>query len=219
MASWRQKSQSAPVCGFAIRACGAALIVLLHALFRSQQKGIPMTDTQQAGNMQAFLKPFKLLADQRDRWLSTVTDAQLQLLQLQTDFFADAFSDSLPVLLPPLNIDGVLGAPWRLGMLYPAQAERVAKGLRDGFEIISRAQSACVNQSCDNFIALGQRASVTQSQVNGLVLDRRVSAQLISFENRRKAGSTQRLAIEGNGAHEEHSQQARRRQASAQRAS
>ncbi|MCV2371327.1 hypothetical protein [Roseateles oligotrophus] len=162
-----------------------------------------MTETQTSADMSVFLKPMKTLFDQRDRWLGTVVDAQQQMLQLQSDLFADTVSDSLPVLLPPLNIDGLVGAPWRLGMFYPTFAERMAKGVRQGYEIVSRAQGAFVGQSCDAFISLGQRASVTQSQVNGLVIDRRVSAQVINFENRRKAAQTALQSTEPQREHEE----------------
>jgi hypothetical protein len=179
-----------------------------------------MTAIQQAADLPAFLKPMKPLLDQRDRWLGTVIEAQQQLLQLQSDLFADTLSDSVPVLLPPLNIDGVIGAPWRLGMFYPAIAERFANGIRRWHEIVSRAQGDCIGQSCDAYISLGQRASVTQSQVNGLVIDRRVSAQVINFENRRKATATAMLANAPQLEQEDASAQvALRRQAGGRRSS
>ncbi|MCV2355634.1 hypothetical protein LNV09_15935 [Paucibacter sp. B2R-40] len=177
-----------------------------------------MTAIQQAGDLPAFLKPMKPLLDQRDRWLGSVVGAQQQLFQLQSDLFADTLSDSVPVLLPPLSIDGFFGAPWRLGMFYPAVAERLADGIRRWHDIVSRAQGDCIGQSCDAFVSWGQRASVTQSQVNGLVVDRRVSAQVINFENRRKATPTALLANEPQPEQEDASAQvALRRQAGGRR--
>ncbi|MGS0756036.1 hypothetical protein ACVBEH_16115 [Roseateles sp. GG27B] len=115
-----------------------------------------------------------------------------QLMQLQTEMSANSFRDGLARLLPPTVLNSAADKMlWSAGQ-YPARVEQAVSNMRACFDLLASAQVDWFSRACDSWFEISRSASasVFRHTAGVPLADRRLSARLITFPDRRSPANS-----------------------------
>ncbi len=120
-------------------------------------------------------------------WSTEVLAAFQQLLRSQTEMNERSFRDGMARLLPPTVLNSAVDKILESVGQYPLRMEQATSQLCASFDLLAKAQVDWFSRACDNWVEINRSAtaSVFRSTAAEVVVDRRVSARLISFPDRR----------------------------------
>lgn len=112
-----------------------------------------------------------------------------EIIKIQSEAGTAGFVEALPTLIPtpPTSIEGAEKSLWQVPTLYKTQAQRMLKTMMASFAALSLGQHQMLKWSYQSLNDRVQDVSEALTQVNEVVVDRRISADVISFEERRSA--------------------------------
>lgn len=110
-----------------------------------------------------------------------------EMIKIQSQSGVEGFMEALPTLfpVPPTSIEAAEKTIWEVPNLYKTQAQRMLKTLVASFTALSLGQHQMLKWSYQALNEQVQETTDAITQINGVVVDRRLSAEVISFEERR----------------------------------
>lgn len=153
-----------------------------------------MVKTVQKAEPQAGLNPQQTgveSIEQSGLWSTEFLAAFQRLVQLQSELGANSFRDSMARLRPTFVLNSAVDKVLESVGYFPAQMEQAASPMRTCFDLLATAQVDWFSRACDNWFELSRSASanVFRSTAGEAVTDRRLSARLITFPDRRSAAA------------------------------
>ena len=137
------------------------------------------------------LKPLMASSDVASHILS---DAAKDLLAIQSELAAASFAKVLTSLVPAFAPGDPSYALWQMPADYQAEMERWVHALMTSVGVLSRVQQQMVELQGQSFTHGVQDAAKAMAKVNGVLASRRVSAEVISFSDRRAASEAKSSA-------------------------
>lgn len=118
------------------------------------------------------------------------------IFSIQLGSGAALMADALQHVIPPLSPLEFANSFWKMPTLYQTQARRMVKSLLDSSSTVLRGQQewmALEDQACSTSI---EQATQALSGICGAVASRRVTADVISFSDRRGQVSSEASFVE-----------------------
>lgn len=135
------------------------------------------------------------------------------LVRIQSEAVASNLRENVASLAPPdMPGAGPAHLVWRVPALYQSKSQRRVGQLRDSFAVLSEAQQQLLELTCQSLLGGAQKSGAALSQLNGAFFSRRVSAEVISFPERRALVAAE---VEAQGRQSEGKAESRKRHASA----
>ncbi len=116
-----------------------------------------------------------------------ISDAAQELFTIRSELAAAAVAKGLTGLVPLVAPGDVSNGLWQLPSDLKEESERWVQGMVAAMSVMSRAQQRLFELQVQLFSHRVQDAVKTLVKVNGALVSRRVSAQIISFADRRAA--------------------------------
>ena len=125
-------------------------------------------------------------------WSTDVPTAFQQLLRLQTEISERSFRDGMARLLPTTALNSAVDKILESVVQYPGRMEQATKQLCASFDLLAKAQVDWFSRACDNWVEINRSASasVFRSTATEGLTERRISARMISFPDRRSPVGT-----------------------------
>lgn len=110
-----------------------------------------------------------------------------QRLRMQTEMTARSFRSGMARLLPPAALNSAMDKILQSVGQYPGRMEQATSQLCVSFDLLAKAQVDWFSRACDSWVEINRSASasVFRSTATEGLKDRRVSARLFSFPDRR----------------------------------
>ena len=114
-----------------------------------------------------------------------VSGTILGMMGIQSEAGMAMLAENLPKPISPLWPDGAIDLLWQLPPLFQAQSRRLVQTTADSLTKLSLGQQQLLEWTCQAVLGSVQNTEHIVSQLNSTLINRRTSAAVISFTDRR----------------------------------
>lgn len=129
-----------------------------------------------------------------------------EMIKLQSEPVDAWFNETVPALVPQPGPAGAEHLLWQVpAIYYQAQSRRMVRIMLDTYSIVSRAQQRLLDWGGSALLGNVQQTAQAMSRLNGALANRRESATVIDFADRRLAmQAVAESAANAEGRHSSH---------------
>jgi hypothetical protein len=125
------------------------------------------------------------IVESENSLVSIFSKAAEELVKIQSSAWASGLNENMIALTPTPIPQNPVFLLWQLPNLMQVKAKRRVENWQDSYVIVSRSQQQLLDWACQSLLGNVTQTSAAVSRINGVLISRRQSAEVINFPDRR----------------------------------